>query len=99
MSSIRLPRSASAAARLMAVVVLPTPPFWFAIATIIKDPKGGNDGDCNRIWSRGRQPPCSERSGQLNNTARSRPLHLVAQVVGIQALQPLVEPIGVVLFG
>ena len=36
MSSVRLPRMASAAARLMAVVVLPTPPFWLAIATIMK---------------------------------------------------------------
>src|SRR5690242_3153047 len=35
-SSVRLPRSASAAARLMAVVVLPTPPFWLAMATIIE---------------------------------------------------------------
>jgi len=34
MSRVRLPRKASAAARLMAVVVLPTPPFWFAMATI-----------------------------------------------------------------
>src|SRR5579864_9295008 len=38
MSRVRLPRRASAAARLMAVVVLPTPPFWFAMATIIADP-------------------------------------------------------------
>ena len=35
MSSVRLPRRARAAARLIAVVVLPTPPFWFAMATII----------------------------------------------------------------
>ena len=28
-------RSASEAARLMAVVVFPTPPFWFATATIL----------------------------------------------------------------
>src|SRR5262245_31938825 len=35
MSSVGLPRSASAAARLMAVVVFPTPPFWLAIATIM----------------------------------------------------------------
>ena len=34
MSSVRLPRMASAAARLMAVVVFPTPPFWLAMATI-----------------------------------------------------------------
>ena len=35
MSSVGLPRSDRAAARLMAVVVLPTPPFWLAMATII----------------------------------------------------------------
>ena len=35
--SVGLPRRARAAARLMAVVVLPTPPFWFAIETIIGD--------------------------------------------------------------
>ena len=35
MSSVGLPRMDRAAARLMAVVVLPTPPFWFAIATIM----------------------------------------------------------------
>ncbi len=34
-SRVRLRRSASAAPRLMAVVVLPTPPFWLAMATII----------------------------------------------------------------
>ena len=33
--SVRFFRSANAAARLMAVVVLPTPPFWLAIAMII----------------------------------------------------------------
>ena len=32
MSSTRQPIAASAVARLMAVVVLPTPPFWFATA-------------------------------------------------------------------
>ena len=33
-SSTRYPRDATDAARLIAVVVLPTPPFWFATATI-----------------------------------------------------------------
>src|SRR6185437_7925062 len=32
-SSVLSPSSASAAARLMAVVVLPTPPFWFTTAS------------------------------------------------------------------
>src|SRR5262245_22091076 len=31
-SSVSTPRAASSAPRLMAVVVLPTPPFWFAMA-------------------------------------------------------------------
>ena len=35
MSSVFRPRIASAAARFTAVVVLPTPPFWLAMATII----------------------------------------------------------------
>src|ERR1700704_6238411 len=45
-SSVRLPRSARAAARLIAVVVLPTPPFWLAIATIISG--RSKRKDCNR---------------------------------------------------
>ena len=37
MSSVFFLRMASAAARLIAVVVFPTPPFWFAMAmTIIR---------------------------------------------------------------
>ena len=39
--SVFLPRIASAAARFTAVVVFPTPPFWLAIATIIKSLLGG----------------------------------------------------------
>src|SRR3546814_3392113 len=35
MSSVRQPVAASAVARLIAVVVLPTPPFWFATAILI----------------------------------------------------------------
>src|SRR6476620_9110855 len=72
MRSVGLPRSASAAARLMAVVVLPTPPFWLAIATIME--ARGNPG------------------------AILADLHLVlAEVVGVEALQPLVQPVGVAL--
>jgi hypothetical protein len=38
---------ARAAAKLMAVVVLPTPPFWLAIAmTIAKD-----DSNLRKLWS------------------------------------------------
>src|SRR3954468_20428667 len=86
MSSVGLPRRASAAARLMAVVVLPTPPFWLAMATIMKW-RGvpGNRGHHNRE----QQPGCSPGT-----------LHLVfAEVVGVQALQPLVQPVGVRLLG
>ena len=39
-SSTLRPRMASAAERLMAVVVFPTPPFWFAIARTIKECSG-----------------------------------------------------------
>src|ERR1700688_410310 len=48
MSRVRLPRNASAAARLMAVVVLPTPPFWLAIATIIVAPASPPAARCHR---------------------------------------------------
>src|SRR5262245_23254564 len=48
MSSVRLPRRARAAARLIAVVVLPTPPFWLAIATIMVG-MGTSEQNCNRI--------------------------------------------------
>src|SRR6266849_5414052 len=37
-SSVLVPRRAKAAARLMAVVVFPTPPFWLVIAIITFDP-------------------------------------------------------------
>src|SRR5215510_1709396 len=53
--SVGLPRRARAAARLMAVVVLPTPPFWFAIATII------GDADCKQRRGR-RQGEVAEES-------------------------------------
>src|SRR4030095_16139112 len=80
-SNVRLPRSASAAARLMAVVVLPTPPFWLAIATII----WGNETSGGRYSSR-------ERA--------ATDLHLVlAEVVGIETLEPLLQPIGIGLLG
>src|SRR5581483_3569843 len=70
MSSVRLPRSASAAARLIAVVVLPTPPFWFAIATIM--------------------------NGRWEPAAILAELHLVlAEVLGVERLEPLMEPVGV----
>jgi hypothetical protein len=62
----------------MAVVVFPTPPFWFAMATIIE-----GCTDCNTL-----------------SRHRTRgTLHLVfAEVVRIDTLEPLVQPIGVGLF-
>src|SRR6185295_9855782 len=86
MSSVRFPRSASAAARLMAVVVLPTPPFWFAMATIMKSEVSESAGSAVIL--------ADARS------AEARPYgsisHLVfAQIVGVEALEPLVQPIGV----
>src|SRR5437660_8257783 len=46
-SKIRLPNSANAAPRFTAVVVLPTPPFWLAIATIfiLGSARGSRAGD------------------------------------------------------
>src|SRR3954466_10049152 len=77
MSSVRLPRSASAAARLMAVVVLPTPPFWLAMATIIQG---------WRILTPSSSDPLTQSS------------HLVlAELVRVEAFEPFVEPVGVVL--
>src|SRR5215831_5925603 len=81
MSSVRLPRRASAAARLMAVVVFPTPPFWLAMAT---------------ITGRGilRRPSAEMHDGNAAGVADS--LHFVlAEVVGIEALEPFVEMLGV----
>src|SRR5205085_48615 len=42
-SRTRFPSSARPADRLIAVVVLPTPPFWLAIAMTIRPPLGGPD--------------------------------------------------------
>src|SRR5439155_12698508 len=42
-SKMRWPSSASAAPRLTAVVVFPTPPFWFASATILMTPRSPDD--------------------------------------------------------
>src|SRR4051812_49156319 len=93
MSRVGLPRRASAAARLMAVVVLPTPPFWFAIETII------GDGIVSTAAAPAKEilgisgfrrvlRPCWPPN-------RGFPLHLVfAHVVGIEALQPFLEPLG-----
>lgn len=41
MSSTRCPRRASAWERFMAVVVFPTPPFWFAMAITFTSRKDG----------------------------------------------------------
>src|SRR5438128_2071125 len=83
-SSVRLPRSASAAARLMAVVVFPTPPFWLQMATII----GAGTRRTREYYTERR------REGDL--TRRGGCLHLIfPEIVGIQALEPLLQPVGV----
>src|SRR5437762_1401335 len=72
----------------MAVVVLPTPPFWFAMATII----GGRDG----LYQSGRAMWRAIDVGEVPDPAAARRLHLVlAEIVRVEALQPLVETIGV----
>src|SRR5262245_3671610 len=89
MRSVGLPRSASAAARLIAVVVFPTPPFWLAIATIMLGsegivPRGRRfqiaDFRCQSDWAIGRN--------LIQHSAISiQHLHLVlAHVVRVQAL-------------
>src|SRR5262245_26639341 len=85
MSSVRLPRRASAAAKLMAVVVFPTPPFWLAIATIIRR-RENSSAESSRLQRR-IGPRAALRS------------HLVFEVVRIEALEPLVQAIGVGFFG
>src|SRR6185436_3211845 len=73
--SVWRPRRARAAARLMAVVVLPTPPFWFAIATIMR--------------VAGHLTPAIPFVDRISDR-----LHLVfAQVVRVEALQPLLKPL------
>src|SRR4051812_46212028 len=102
MSSVGLPRSASAAARLMAVVVLPTPPFWLAMATIMKwRGTPGDRGHHNRKGRRVRVPGATRaerfRTAGPPPRALGRSHLVLAEVVRIQALQPLVEAVGVSL--
>src|SRR6476620_4751703 len=74
-SSVWRPRRARAAARLMAVVVLPTPPFWFAIATIMR--------------VAGHLTPAIPFVDRISDR-----LHLVfAQIVRVEAFEPLLEPL------
>src|SRR5262245_11001084 len=95
MSSVGLPRSESAAARLMAVVVFPTPPFWFAMATII--------GRCGIVYQWGIEGPDLKVSGLVGDgepgKRPDRTLHLVLpHLVRVEALEPLLEPLGVPFF-
>src|SRR5882672_7534741 len=58
---------ASTAARLTAVVVLPTPPFWFAIAIILAI--GSETGGSVALgWANLTQGRCSFYSNALNST-------------------------------
>src|ERR1051325_12082174 len=74
MSSVFLPRMASAAARLTAVVVLPTPPFWLAIATII-DARlivgAGSETILGMVSECVKHPTCGSRSDVGWATLRS----------------------------
>src|SRR4051794_28287605 len=110
-SRVGLPRSASAAARLIAVVVFPTPPFWLAMATIIYWA-----AEACRIVTDARALRRDRNVGELNSSAAGAlaggivtltiecspigytKLHLVfAEVVRVEALEPLVQPIRVAL--
>src|SRR5512147_654295 len=92
MSRTVRPRMARAAARLIAVVVFPTPPFWFAIAMTVN---GASPGECVA------DATCRDVRGSREDRSRSkggtppvgRVLHLVfAEVLVGQVLQPLLEP-------
>ena len=65
MRRVDLPRSASAEARLMAVVVLPTPPFWLAIATIIC--RSSNEEDRDAATRAVPEPCASPECGHSRN--------------------------------
>src|SRR5262245_22601226 len=70
----------------MAVVVLPTPPFWLAIAMTMS-------GTCRSRW--GTEPILGVPLGPV----KQRALHLVAQIVRIQAFEPALKPLLVGFFG
>src|SRR5579885_1727589 len=94
-SRVRCLRRARAAARLMAVVVLPTPPFWFVMARmqltfdrqlapicrafLHLDPKHSSNVAVPGVKCKGK---CRKKNGWF-------PLHLVtAEIFVVQALQP-----------
>src|SRR5262249_30191857 len=97
MSSVGLPRSPSAAARLIAVVVFPTPPFWLAMATIIvcwSRPDAGEAivagkccaGSINDVQRSNRAPGrnVERRTSNVERRTSNDKLHLVfAHVVRI----------------
>src|SRR2546429_4015228 len=81
-SSTRRPYAARAAPRLIVLVVLPTPPFWFAIAMIRAGPcrSSGTGWGMGRRWvtavgSGGRRsaprlsPDCSARISEVHDSA------------------------------
>src|SRR5215813_3253274 len=88
MSSVFIPFWDIAAARLIAVVVLPTPPFWFVMEMITgeqysRQPVLGPRFELS-------QPPGREA------TAAAQVLHpVLAEVLGVDFLQPLLEALGV----
>src|SRR5713226_8673584 len=78
-SSTRLPTAASAVARLTAVVVLPTPPFWLTTARI----RGSDAPTTGAAASNGAVTVCTNDlfqsqhgSGGVRNTGVQRRAHL-----------------------
>src|ERR671913_195513 len=91
--SVGCPLRDSAAARLMAVVVLPHPPFWFAIATII-----GSAWMETRVRCGHDKPQAGQDQDRSKLQAKPSVLHLVfAHVVGVEALEPLLQALRVPL--
>src|SRR5437588_3485868 len=68
MRSTRRPRAARAAPRLMAVVVLPTPPFWLTTAMI-------RLGTLGRDYAAGTGGPPSHPAGQLGRVSFATVFH------------------------
>src|SRR5580765_7546292 len=90
MRSVGLPRSARPAARLIAVVVLPTPPFWFAIATIMC----GISDACG--YSRDGPGGGQSKTSYTQRREACALLHLVlAEVVRVETLQPFLQAIHI----
>src|SRR5689334_21351718 len=90
---------ARAAARLMAVVVFPTPPFWFAMAmtitgfrtpAILWDARAKGQAYCG--VPRGEAQKVGVLRGRHGRCGTAQPLHLVlAELVFGEPLEPLLD--------